>query len=230
MNMILFDMVKKQYLPEVKYNQNQVKGIRFKIDGVKYSIIKSIVEDDTEHQIIEEEAKYTEARKDFNDWLISKNFLSRSASQARMIEESYRNTPVKGFFNGDFDEHKNKSYNGIDRNKSYPSLLMKMKYFPVFNEFDSYEVYDGHKVEDYTKYKIRVLDDDVYTSVLFEGKYCIKYGYVLNKIDVKYDILYFRRPSQIFESNAQGNVKRIYRKKTSRKTVRSTSQMLPLGA
>ena len=134
-NLMLFDVVKRQYIPEVKFSQNQVKIIRFKINGIKYSISKSVIEDDTEHQITEhEEEKYTAARKTFNDWLINKNFLSRSSDQTGMIEEMYKNGPVKGYLVGDYDNHKNKSYNGIDRNKSYPSLLMKMKYFPVFNE------------------------------------------------------------------------------------------------
>ena len=103
------------------------------------------------------------------------------------------------------------SHSAVDRNKSYPSLLKELKYLPVFNEFDNYEKYDDHQNEDYTKYIVEVVDDHNESAILFDAKFSMIYGYVLNPVqDIKYNVLYFRRPSSLHDINAVGNVEELF--------------------
>ena len=81
---------------------------------------------------------------------------------------------------------------------------------PVFNEFDNYQLYDDHKVENYTKYLIHA-SCCIESAILFDAEYSIIYGYVLNKIDSSlFKILYYRRPSNLIESNSAGNIKNLW--------------------
>ena len=76
-----------------------------------------------------------------------------------------------------------------------------MKYFPVF---DNYQIYDDHKLEDYTKYFIQA-SCNIESSILFGATYSINYGYILKKLDYNmFKILYYRRPSNLIESNSLG--------------------------
>ena len=60
-----------------------------------------------------------------------------------MIEDEYRNGPLSGYFEP-FNHCV--TYNSVDRNKYYTSLILEMKYFPVFKEFDNYQIYDDHRL------------------------------------------------------------------------------------
>ena len=54
-----------------------------------------------------------------------------------------------------------------------------MKYFPLFNEFDNYQIYDDHKLEDYTKYFIQA-SSNIESSILFDAEYSVICGYIRN--------------------------------------------------
>ena len=54
---MLFEMVKRQYIPDVNYENKKINSLYFKVGKIKYSIQHSINEDDTEHSVIEDEYK-----------------------------------------------------------------------------------------------------------------------------------------------------------------------------
>ena len=117
-----------------------------------------------------------------------------------------RNAPTIGYF-GKFKP--DGFFLSVDRNKSYTSLLREIKYFPVFNIFDNYKVYDHHELEDYTQYLIKV-ENNMKNTILFEGIYSKCYGYILKKIQRDCEILYFRRPSNLVESNSEENIDKLF--------------------
>ena len=98
---------------------------------------------------------------------------------------------------------------GIDSRKAYTSVFIDIEYYPVFGLFDIWQKYDGHKVEDYTQYKVEV-DPTKANPILFNGKYTRCYGYKLNRIDKEYQVLYQKRPSNLVMSNSKSLVKKVY--------------------
>ena len=146
--------------------------------------------DDTDHDIETENIQnFEEANETFYKWIVNKNFISKRSEQVRTIEDAYRNAPLSGYFKNHYNLL---HHTAADRNKSYPSLLKEIKYIPVFNESDNYEVYDNHVIEDYTKYIIEVMpignvvlpfgDENIESSIIFDEKISMVYGYVLNRI------------------------------------------------
>ena len=196
------------YIPDVNYKNKKINSLYFKVDKVKYSIQHSINEDDTDHSILENEHKiYNDANEEFYKWIINNKLISKMSEQVKLIENEYRNGPLSGYF--DPFSHC-VTYNAVDRNKSYTSLLLEMKYFPVFNEFDNYQIYDDHKLEDYTKYFIQA-SSNIESSILFDAEYSINYGYILKKLDYNmFKILYYRRPSNLIESNSLGIIQNLW--------------------
>jgi len=137
-------MIKKGYVPYVNYDGNKILSLVFEIGYIKYLIQNSIIEDDTHHHVDNDEYnKYVEADQQFYEWLINKNLLSRYSEQVGKINDAYLNAPMIGYFG------KNKPdgyFMSVDRNKSYTSLLREIKYFPVFNVFENYKLYDNHEI------------------------------------------------------------------------------------
>jgi hypothetical protein len=67
-----------------------------------------------------------------------------------------------------------------------------MEYIPVFNYFDVYVKYDGHEIEQYTMYLVKVSDDSIENKILFGATYSRCYGNKLTMIKsfkIKYEIL-----------------------------------------
>ena len=137
---------------------------------------------------------------------------SRYSEQVKQIDEAYRNAPMVGYFG---KSNPDGFFLSIDRNKSYTSLLGEIKYFPVFNIFDNYKAYDNHELEDYTQYLIKV-ENNMINVILFEGNYAKCYGYILKKIPRDYEILYFRRPSNLIESNSEENIDKLFNTEISK--------------
>ena len=85
-----------------------------------------------------------------------------------------------------------------------------MIYFPVFSVFDIFLNYDGHSIEDYTQYIVCCGENTNETSILFDKQYYRCYGYKLNRIDVKYEVLFYRRPSKLNVAHSDRHIKELY--------------------
>lgn len=73
---------------------------------------------------------------------VLQNFLARPCVQ--LLDDLY---PVP-------DNLENKNVYGLDYNKHYTSLFLKMKKLPIINEFDYFVRYDGHAIQNYTMYVV----------------------------------------------------------------------------
>ena len=115
---------------------------------------------------------------------------------------------------GYFGEHTKKSLMGIDSRKAYTSDFMDIEYYPVLNYFDIWQEYDNHKIDDYSQYIVKV-DLNSTNPILFSGTYSRCYGYKLNRINEKYDVLYFKKPSNLILSNSKSLVNNVFKSKLS---------------
>jgi hypothetical protein len=94
---------------------------------------------------------------------------------------------------------------------------MSIEKIPIFNYFDVYEHYKKQEIEDLTYYLIEVLEDTIESRLLFGYKFCLTFGYVLKTTDIKYKIIYFRKPLNITEVNFKSPVDKLYESKISDK-------------
>ena len=85
---------------------------------------------------------------------------------------------------------------------------MDVKFYPVFNNFDIWQKYDGHKIDDYNQYIVQV--DKVANPLLFSGVYSRVYGYKLNGIKEKCNVLYYKKPSNLVMSNSKDLAGNLY--------------------
>ena len=210
---VVFEMLDKKYEPYVNYTGGRIVSLMFKVGKIKYTIQNALIETDHVNNDVDEVdySNYMEADKMFYEWLVNKDFLSRNSPQTEEIDKLYRNAPLVGNFKG----KPMGRFNSVDRNKSYTSLLMEMKFIPVFSTFDEFKPYDGHALEDYTQYLVKV-EQNQKNAILFEGVHSKCYGYVLNKITrSEFEVLYYRRPSNLIESNAEGNIRKLWDAKIS---------------
>ena len=98
---------------------------------------------------------------------------------------------------GNFGKHGGEFLNGVDFSKCYPTNLSMIDKIPVFGIYDVYKPYDGHQIEDYTCYVLRVEDDTIEGSILHSSRFCRAYGYKLNRTKSHYKLLYYKRPSKV---------------------------------
>jgi len=101
---------------------------------------------------------------------------------------------------------------GIDSRKAYTSDFMNIEYFPVFNYFDIWQEYDNHKIEDYAQYIVKV-DPQSANPILFSGTHSRCYGYKLNRINEKFTVMYYKKPSNLVLSNSRSLVKNVFNSK-----------------
>ena len=211
-------MLDNKYTPYITFESGILSRVSFKLkydeddeDAVTYTIQhgdSSMIENEIMTVEEDEISKYDKADREFYEWLLNKNNISQRNEYVRNIEHIYQIGPLSGHFeNCDVSL----SYNTIDINKAYSSNLKDIQYVPVFNVFDIFLKYDGHKIEDYTQYIIRCDDNDVGTSILFRKKYSRCYGYKLNRIsDINFTVLYYRRPSKLNKSNSERYINQLY--------------------
>ena len=89
---------------------------------------------------------------------------------------------------------------------------MNIEYYPVFNHFDIWQKFDNHKIEDYSQYIVKV-DPQSTNPILFSGTYSRCYGYKLNRINEKFKVLYYKKPSNLVLSNSRSLVKNVFNSK-----------------
>jgi len=205
---LLFEILSSGYTPNISYS-NRLNKITLLIKKTVINIIRANQSADyglcVEFSNLDEYKSYTKANEIFNSSIIKKEYLSDIHPQVSEIDEQYKISPLTGTF------IESKSVlKGVDENRAYTQCLMSIDEIPIFNYFDVYKTYDSHPIENLTYYLVEVLEDNKRASIIFNGKYSRVYGFVLKQIDIKYKILYYRRPLKTEEVNFKSVVDELY--------------------
>ena len=180
------------------------------IDSDSFLCPDSFADDEEEKEwLIKSAIEYNKAYANCYKWLINKSHMSTYDARTHETEKDTMIRPICCTFQD--CEYDNNEMVALDINKAYTSNLMDMDRFPCFNAFDRYQDYDNHTIEDYTMYYIRSTRNDNSTAVLFGARYSRAYGYKLNRIDrTLFEILSFKRPSNLIDTNSKSKIKRLY--------------------
>lgn len=222
LNRLTYDFIYKyKYLPDVKIDGVMVTNINLnlKINDKKLNINISSVDKaeliDNNDIIFDELSKekltvytheYNKVYYNIYHWLVNKKHISKYNDKYKILENDTPFTPLCCVLKNTKSE-----LIALDINKSYTSNLMNMEFVPVFTQFDTYEKFDDHIIEDYTLYYIKSNNNSIESSILFSYRYSRAYGYKLNKIDNNlYTVLYFKRPSNLYKSNSKNKINEVY--------------------
>ena len=108
----------------------------------------------------------------------------------------------------------------IDQNKAYTYNLGETVRIPVFNEFDVWEYYDYNK-HDFNElgelclFLVRVVDGNA--LMFFNKPYLLIYDLFLKEFADKVEILYFKRPSCVYDVDYKKCIRKLYDTKISDK-------------
>ena len=113
----------------------------------------------------------------------------------------------------------------IDQNKAYTYNLGETVRIPVFNEFDVWEYFDYNK-HDFNElgelclFLVRVVDGNA--LMFFNKPYLLIYDLFLKEFADKVEILYFKRPSCVYDVDYKKCIRKLYDTKISDKTAEDT--------
>ena len=142
------------YTPEIKMMSGKITSLLVKYNNVLFNITLSDTKaSDTDVWISKDNYElYHNVDDAFYKCLICHEHMSTYNKQTMEIENLLPVGPKSGYFG----EHTNQPLMGIDSRKAYTSDLTDIEYFPVFNHFDTWQEYDGHKIDDCSQYIIKV--------------------------------------------------------------------------
>ena len=198
------------YTPEIKIMSGKITTLLVKYNNVLFNITLSDTKaNDTDVWINKDIFELYHTIDDaFFNGLICHEHMSTYNKQTINIENLLLMGPKSGYFT----EHVSQPLMGIDSRKAYTSDFMSIEYFPVFNYFDIWQEYDNHKIEDYTQYIVKV-DPQFANPILFSGTYSRCYGYKLNRINEKFTVMYYKKPSNLVLSKSRSLVKNVFNSK-----------------
>ena len=204
-----FELVKYGYEPRINFQAGIITGIRMKLNKVLYNIkTQNLVKTSVDGCIVVKNEKIynklSQAMFDFNKSLFNplhKSFYNEI--DIAILDEARTIVPV-----GLLCDKVPKEIVEIDISKAFTSAFMKIKEIPVFNQFDTWKVYDENvdinSLHELTLYYIETLDSELCCPfrMLFNKKYCLIYGKFLKQYGMKrINILYYKQPSQIHKCN-----------------------------
>ena len=210
---LLFGIINNlRYTPEIKMMSGKITALLVKYDNVIFYItLADTKANDTDVWIKKDDYElYHNVDDAFYNGLVCPEHMSTYNKTTMEIESQLPIGPKSGYF----VEHVSQPLMGVDSRKAYTSDFMNLEYYPVFNYFDTWQEYDNHKIEDYTQYIVKV-DSQSANPILFSGTYSRCYGYKLNRINEKYIVMYFKKPSNLIKSNSNSLVKNVYNSKLS---------------
>lgn len=221
---ILINIVNDGYIPKVYYH-NFVYKISFMFEHKKKDKFvdieccdknpvygKLMNEGYLQIDNLEDYKAYNKIYQETYEKVIKPEFLSDTNEEVRKIEDEYKINAVQGCFSNIKTSSSNGKSEIIDENKAYTKKLMDIKKIPVFNYFDVYRKYDNHEIEELTYYIIDLSkNNDESIKCLFDKKINRVFGFVLKNVTtLKYDILYYRRPSKFIEVDFETPVNELY--------------------
>lgn len=209
LNDILVDLVcNHKYVPKVFFN-NYVYKLCLQIDFVYILIETSDITTQDEaltvFNNVEEYNLYHNENNKFNNNFLKQEYLSTHHEEVLKIEDEYKINPITGSFKtckGDVL--------GLDINKAYSCALSKINVVPVFSYFDVYKKYNNEPLQKYNYYIIKVLDNDKRTKIIFNNKITRVFGFVLENLNINYEILYYRKPFKLEEVDFKTPVDELY--------------------
>ena len=198
------------YTPEIKMCNGKITALLLKYNNTIFKITLSDTKaNDTDVWIDKDNFElYNTIDDSFYNGLICQEHISTYNKQTINIENLLPMGPKSGYFT----EHVSKPLIGIDSRKAYTSDFMSIEYYPVFNHFDIWNIYDNHKIDDYTQYIVKV-DPEYANPILFSGTYSRCYGYILNRINEKFIVMYYKKPSNLVLSNSRSLVENVFNSK-----------------
>ena len=156
--------------------------------------------------------KFEQTHTRFKDLLIRKEFMSRYNDEVYAWEKNFPISPITKSFVSSL--RGKERFSSIDISKAYTQCLKEMNYFPVFNEFDIWMDYDGHPLEDYTQYFVKVKREAI-DGIFFRQKRCRVYGFHLKQMPEHafpyIPVLFFKRPSHLAISGAREAIAEVWR-------------------
>ena len=198
------------YMPEIKMMSGKITSLLVKYNNILFNITLSDTKaNDTDVWIDKDNYElYNTIDDTFYNGLICQEHMSTYNKQTLNIENILPIGPKSGYL----VEHIKHPLLGIDSRKAYTSDFMNIEYYPVFNHFDIWQKFDNHKIEDYSQYIVKV-DPQSTNPILFSGTYSRCYGYKLNRINEKFKVLYYKKPSNLVLSNSRSLVKNVFNSK-----------------
>ena len=210
--------------PQVYFCSGKIRNINimfckhFIINITRADIIQA---NDTEVCIddLDTYEKYYNATNEYLLNILNINTISEYHPSVIDINNYYKKIPINGHFPNVNFEYK---YNAIDINKCYTSILKNINKIPKFDYFDIYKDYDNHEIEEFNEYIIEINEEQPYLMdknilcIICPEKYTRLYGIklnIINELNIKYKIIYYRRPSNIEEVNYKDIINDLYNKK-----------------
>jgi hypothetical protein len=206
---LLFKLIQGGYMPKVGFDTALYK-IGLYLNNTMIQIVQAnnnpVYGQLIDYNNLAEYQSYEKAYEKFYSSIVKKEYLSDYHPSVIEIDNIYKINNVCGYF----DDYDTKPYDGLDENKAYTQCLMNIKQIPIFNYFDVYKVYNNEPIEDLSQYIIEVLSYTPRTAIIFSQKYTKTFGYVLKQVDIKFKILYVRKPLNIEDVDFEKPVKELF--------------------
>ena len=208
---ILFQLLESNYIPRVSHNEHFIYKLTLNIENKLINILcaddNPIYGRNVAFNNLEDYKAYDNAYNQTYVDIIKKEHLSEHHETVLDMDEYYKIGPLVGSFETSSSK---KQYNIIDRVKAYTKCIMDIKEIPIFNYFDVYKTYDNHDIEDLTYYIIELNEMNDHINCLFDNKVNKVFGYILKELNIKYKILYYRRPLKTDIVDYETPIKHLY--------------------
>jgi hypothetical protein len=209
----LICLVASGICPSIAYDSSSgknINGMFFSYHSVRCQVSDGGLKGNIMPISSENFAVYEMEHAKFKNTLIRKEFMSRYNTKAYAWERLFPIGPITKSFVSNRDTDR---FSCVDLSKAYTSCLNQMVYFPVFNEFDMWQPYHGHELEDYTQYFV-VVPLEAIDGIFFTEKRCRVYGMHLKQLP-KHAFPYvavksFKRPSHLAFSGVQSAITSLW--------------------
>eukprot|EP00438_Fugacium_kawagutii_P000596 Skav236168 [mRNA] locus=scaffold298:273670:276849:+ [translate_table: standard] len=220
---LFFEVIKSGYEPRITFQAGIITDIRLKLDDVKYIIkTQNLIKSSADGCItVRDEQTYNrmnEAMFKFNKSLINPQHRSFYNDIDLKILDETRTIPPLGLFydKGSIPD----SIIELDRCKAYTKAFIDITWILVFNQFDTWRVYDDtvdfKKLHRLTLYRVKVhsmsfLDR---TKILFNKEFNLITGEILKELPERVmrrvEILAYKEPSFKHKVNYKSIVKELW--------------------
>lgn len=193
------------YLPLVKTDGNVITQITLHFSVNNYTVkIRSCSNDNKPNETYAN--KYMEFyTKFFNEETISKY----TNNVLEIFNATPRTAVRRSFEEVSYDEE----FYSVDISKSYPAMLSKMDFLPVFNRGDLFMQYNGEPIEPYNFYIIHVHRHNNVRDLIYLGKSIERVtGFTLMQYngEARYTILQVCRPSKLVKNPAKEAINELW--------------------
>ena len=214
MTELVYDLKDAGYEPSIKYEAGHVtrlemtlsKTIKLRIESQQ--LVKDSMDGDISVDTEEIYNNMNKAMARFNHTLIKPEYKSYYSKTDIDILDEYRTTVPIGMLSSFLDID---NVVEIDISKAFTAAFLKITKVPVFNEFDSFRIYDNRSIKDYCLYVIRTSK----TSLFLSKTHNIVYGMFLNQFADEFEILAYKEPSFLKPINTKAMIEALWKEELS---------------